>query len=72
MLAISLYLIFQGFRLLLFFRSRRVLFPLAVCLFKLHLNHTAIFAPNSAHLGYWIFMGIFGVVAGFFLTYRAH
>ena len=26
------------------------LFPFAVCLFKLHLNHTAILAPNPTNL----------------------
>jgi hypothetical protein len=26
-----------------------VLFPLAVCLFKLHLNHPAILTPDPAH-----------------------
>jgi hypothetical protein len=44
------------------------LFPFAVCLLKLHLNHTAIFTPDPAHLRNWTFMGVFGVVASFFLN----
>jgi hypothetical protein len=48
------------------------LYPFAVCLLKLHLNHSAILTPNSTHLRYRTVMGVFGVVAGFFLAYRTH
>jgi len=48
------------------------LFPFAVCLFKLHLNHSAFLTPDPPHLRYRTVMGIFGIVAGFFLTYRAN
>jgi len=46
--------------------------PFSVCLFKLHLNHTAILAPDSAYLRDRTIMGVFGVVASFFLADRTH
>jgi hypothetical protein len=46
------------------------LLPFSASLLKLHLNHTAILTPNPSHLGDWTFMGVFGVVAGFFLADR--
>jgi hypothetical protein len=58
--------------MLLSFRRRRVLFPLTICLLKLHLNHTAVLTSNPPHLRHWTILGIFGVVAGFLLADRTH
>jgi len=38
--------------------------PLAVCLFKLHLNHTALFTAKPAHLRDPSFGSIFSAVLG--------
>ncbi len=45
-------------------RSRYFLFPFAVWLFKLQLNHTALFTAKPAYLRDLSFVSIFGVVLG--------